>query len=137
MYYWTKITKKVINWFHFINIMKYTTYRIENDITLLPSMLKMCSIFQIPYKYDNERDDENDVKIITTRCSNCGKQTGLSMDNMNTKYKDIVTVFGLNTLLHHVDMSRIVETHERLKYDIYKHNQYWITGGPWYNTPID
>ena len=54
--------------------------------------------------YDNERDDENDVKIIATRCSNCEKQTGLSMGNMNINYKDIVTVFFLNKLLHHVGM---------------------------------
>ena len=65
--------------------MGYITYRTDNDITLLPSMLKMLSMFQMRYKYDNERDDENYVKIITIRCSNCGKQTGLSMDNMNTK----------------------------------------------------
>ena len=42
----------------------------------------------------------------------------------------------LNTLLHHVGMSLIIETHEHLKYDIDKHNPYWITGGPWYNTSI-
>ena len=42
----------------------------------------------------------------------------------------------LNTLLCHVGMSWIIETHEQLKYDIYKHNQYWISGGPWYNTYI-
>ena len=91
---------------------------------------------QIRFKYDNECDNEKDVEIITIRCSNCGKQTGLSLDNMNVNYKDKVTVFVLNTLLHHVGMSWIIETHKRLKYDIYQRNQDWTTGGPWYNTSI-
>ena len=86
--------------------------------------------------YDNEHDDENGVKIITVRCINCGKETGLSMNNMNTNYKDIITSFVLNTVLHHVGMSCIIETHEQLKYDMDKHNPYWIKGDPWYNTYI-
>ena len=34
------------------------------------------------------------------------------MDNMNTKYKDIVTVFMLNTFLHRFGMSWMIETYE-------------------------
>ena len=60
------------------------------------------------------------MQVIALRCSSCGKQTGLSMDNMNTDYKYIATVFLLNTLLHHVGMSWIIESHEQLKYDIDK-----------------
>ena len=59
-------------------------------------------MFQMFLWYDKEPDDQNDVKIIAIRCSNCRKETGLSMDNMNTKYKNIVTVFVLNNFLHHV-----------------------------------
>ena len=81
--------------------------------------------------YDKEHGDHNYVKIIAIRCSNCGKQTGLYMYNINTNYKDIVTVFVLNTVLHHVDMPSIIETQKELKYDMDKHNPYWITGGPW------
>ena len=55
---------------------------------------------------------------------------------MNTKHKYIVTVFVLNTLLHHVGMSWIIETHEQLKYDMDKNNPNWITGGPWNKTYI-
>ena len=62
-------------------------------------------MFQIHFWYDREPDDQNYVKIIAISCINCRKQTGLSMDNMNTNHKDIVTVFVLNTLLHHVGMS--------------------------------
>ena len=42
----------------------------------------------------------------------------------------------LNTVLHHVGMLWIIETHEQLKYDLDKHNSDWMTGGPWYNTSI-
>ena len=92
-------------------------------------------MFQMRFWYDWELDDQNVVKIIAIRCSNCGKETGLSMDNINTKYKYIVTVFVFNTLLHHVGMLWIIETHEQLKYDK-KKKSYWITGGPCYNTSI-
>ena len=52
------------------------------------------------------------------------------MDNMNTKYKDIITSFVLNTVLHHVGMSWIIETKTYLEYDKDKHNSDWIIGGP-------
>ena len=46
------------------------------------------------------------------------------MDNMNTIYQDIITLFVLNTVLHHVGMLWIIATHEQLKYYIDKHNSY-------------
>ena len=42
----------------------------------------------------------------------------------------------LNTVLHHVGMSWIIETNQHLQYDMDKHNPNWMTGGPWYNTSI-
>ena len=42
-------------------------------------------MFYISYWYNQGNDDKNKVKHITILCNNCGKQTGLSMDNMNTK----------------------------------------------------
>ena len=44
------------------------------------------------------------------------------MENINTAYQDIITLFVLNVVLHHVGMLWIIETHEQLKYDMYKHN---------------
>ena len=55
-------------------------------------------------------------------CSNCGKETFLYMNNMNTNYKDIITKFVLNTMLHHVGMSWIIETNKKIEDDIDKHN---------------
>ena len=49
--------------------------------------------------------DQNKVEHVSISCINCGKQTGLSMDNMNIKYKDIITSLLLNTVLYHVVMS--------------------------------
>ena len=37
-------------------------------------------------------------------------------------------------MLHHVNMSWMIETNQKLKYDIEKHNLDWIAGGPYYNT---
>ena len=67
-------------------------------------------MFWMCFKYDNECDDEIDVKIITIKCISCVKQTCLYIYYMNTNYKDIVIVFVLNKLLHHVGMSWIIET---------------------------
>ena len=88
--------------------MEYTLDRIENDITLFPPLLNMFSMFQISCCYNKGHDDKNKVEHIAIRCSNCGKETGLYMDSMNTKYKDIITSFLLNTLLHHVGISWII-----------------------------
>ena len=35
---------------------------------------------------------------------------------MNNNYKDIITTFVLNTILHHVGMLQIIENHEQLQY---------------------
>ena len=64
--------------------MDYTVYRIENEIALLPSLLKMCLEFQMPFWYNKEPYDKNDVKIIAIRCINCVTETDLSMYNINT-----------------------------------------------------
>ena len=57
-------------------------------------------------------------------------------DIINITYQDIITSFVLNKMLHHVGMLWIIETHEKLQYDMEKHNSYWMTGGPCYNTYI-
>ena len=54
-------------------------------------MLKVFSMFQMRFWYDNEHSDQNIVEIIAIRCSNCGKEIGLSMKNMSTNYIDLIT----------------------------------------------
>ena len=50
----------------------------------------------------------------------------IDMDNLNTNYQNIITSFVLNTILHHVGMLWIIETHEQLQYDMDKHNSEWV-----------
>ena len=60
----------------------------------------------------------------------------IDVDNLNTTQQYIITTFVLDTMLHHICMLWIIETHEKLQYDMDKHNSEWMTGGPWYNTYI-
>ena len=46
----------------------------------------------------------------------------IDVDILDITYQDIITTFVLNTMLHHVCMLRIIETHEQLKYDTDKKN---------------
>ena len=44
------------------------------------------------------------------------------MDVLDNTYQYITKTFVLNKMLQHVVMLWMIETHERLKYDIEKHN---------------
>ena len=52
-------------------------------------------MFHISCWYNKGHYDQNKVEHIPIRRINCGKETGLSMDNMNTQYKVIITLFVL------------------------------------------
>ena len=52
------------------------------------------------------------------------------VDNLNTTYQDIITMFVLNKMLYHVGMFWIIETHKQLQYYMDKHNSEWMTSGP-------
>ena len=69
-------------------------------------------MFQMRFWYSKEHYDQNNAENIAIRCSNCGKETGLSTKNMDTNYKDIITLFVLNTVLHHVGMLCIIGTNQ-------------------------
>ena len=79
-------------------------------------------MFQIFCWYNKGHDDQNKFEHIAIRCISCGKEIMISMDNMNTTYQDIITSFVLNTVLHHVGMSWIIETNKHLEYDTDKNN---------------
>ena len=59
---------------------------------------------------------------MAIRCIHYGKETIIDVDILDTTYQDIITTFVLNTMLHHVGMLWIIETHEQLQYDMDKHN---------------
>ena len=54
----------------------------------------------------------------------------INVDILDTTYQYIITTFLLNTILHHVCMLWIIETHEQLQYDMDENNSEWMTGGP-------
>ena len=68
----------------------------------------MFSMFEICCWYNPGEDYQNTSENIAIRCGNCGKEKMISMDNMNTTYQDIITLFVLNTILHHVGILRII-----------------------------
>ena len=113
-----------------MTIMLHTEDNIETQITLLPPLLKVFALLKMQLWYDNEKIEENVVDNIGIRYRNCGKTTGLSVKNTNNK--DTVTKFVLNKVLHHVGLSCILETNQKLEYDIYEHNKDWLTNGTWY-----
>ena len=57
-----------------MNIMEYTADKIEDEITLLPSLLKIFSMFQTRFWYDNGHDDQNNAENIDISCSNGVKE---------------------------------------------------------------
>ena len=91
-------------------------------------MLKVFAMFKIRLWYDSENHEGNLVDNIGIRCSNSVKTTGLSVKNTNYKY--MFTKFVLNTVLHRVRLSYIIEPNKQLKYDIDKHDLDWLTNGP-------
>ena len=62
------------------------------------------------------------MEHIAISCIRYVKITGLSMDDINTNYKYIITSFVLNTVLHYVGMLWMVKINQHLKYDMEKNN---------------
>ena len=75
----------------------------------------MFAMVWIRFWNNKGHGDQNNVENIAIKCSNCGKETGLYMKNMNSNYKDIITLFVLNTVLQHVGMPWIIETNKNLE----------------------
>ena len=98
--------------------MDHTAVNMETQITLLPLLLKLFAIFKMRLWYDNKNSEETVVDDICIRYSHCGKTTGLPVKNTN--YKDMVTKFFSNKVLHIAGFSWIFKTNQQLEYDIYE-----------------
>ena len=121
----------------FFDIVDFTADKIENDGNILPSLLKLFSMFNIKYWWNTRGDYlKQTVVKVAIRCSNRGKETIIDVDILNTTYQYIITTLLLNKMLHHIGMLYIIENCEQLNYDIDIKNSYLLTGGPWYNTSI-
>ena len=79
-------------------------------------------MFKIKCWYSPGGFEKNTAENISIRCSHCGKEIMIDVDNLNTIYQDIITTSELNTMLHHVGMLWIIETRDQLQYYMDKHN---------------
>ena len=69
-------------------------------------------MFNIKYWHSpGEAEIKNTGGKIAIRCISSGKEKIIDVDQMNTTYQDIITIFVLNKMLHHVGMLWIIETH--------------------------
>ena len=72
-------------------------------------------MFMIKCCWNKREDDIKHTGVkVSTICSNCGKETMILVDNMNTTHQDIITTFVPNAMLHYVGMIWIIENHERI-----------------------
>ena len=54
--------------------MKHTADKIKTQVTQLPSLLKVFSMFIMSLRYDNENLEDHVMDNIGVRCNNCGEK---------------------------------------------------------------
>ena len=69
--------KRKIQWFPFHSIVENTAGIIETDKSLIPLLLKVFAIFQMPLFYYKHNEEENVVEAKAIKCINCDRSTGL------------------------------------------------------------
>ena len=86
-----------LHWLPFLDIMEFTAYRIYHDKNLLPLLLKEFTMFKIKC-WCNPRVDylKQTVEKVAIICSNCGKETMIDVEFLDTTYQEIITNFVLN-----------------------------------------
>ena len=73
-------------------------------------------MFQMLLFYYKHNEEDNVLKSIAIKCSNCDRSTGLFLKDKTVE--EMITKFVLNTVLHHVDLSWIISSKKQMKYDI-------------------
>ena len=86
--------------------------------------------------FSNKNYDEGNVAdLISIRCINCNKETELRLKD--TPIEEIITKTKLNAILHHMGMSWIICSNNKILYEIEESiHPDWLDNGPWYNTTI-
>ena len=105
----------------------------QDDTPLTSSLLKMFSIFEIRLICGDD-----DLDIVSLKCINCKKETGLNAETVFKEfYDEVITKFVLNTMLHHVGMLWII-SFKKKDYDNFTNskNLNWFETGPWHNKNI-
>ena len=123
-----------MKWFPFLTIMEHTGNKIQQYKGLIPSLLKMFSMFEIRLSFGDD-----DLDALSIKCINCTKETGLNSETSFTwVYDEIVTKFLLNAMLHHVGMSWMISSNREIDYEMNTKINHldWLNKGPWYNRNI-
>ena len=131
--HWPTSIKKTIKWFPFLTITEHTANKTKENNGLIPSLLKMFSMFDIRLSYGDKELD-----AVSIKCINFKRDTGLdSKTNFTWLYDEIFTKFVLNVILHHGGMSWIIISNQEMEYEIDDNDyQDWLNKSPWYNTSI-
>ena len=82
---------------------------------------------------------DKDLGVLSLKCINCKKETGLNSETTFTwVYDEVITKFVLNSMLHHVGMSWVISSNQEMEYDMtIKINHIdCLNKGPWYNKNI-
>ena len=93
--------------------MEYTGNIMQDDTHIALSLLKMFSMFEIRLSCGDD-----DLEIVSLKCINCKKETGLNAETGFSRfYDEVITQLVLNSMLHHVGMSWIISSKKEMGYD--------------------
>ena len=87
--------------------MEHTANIMKTNRGMIPSLLKAFLMFELRLIVDKEK-----LYVITIRCINCKKETGLYLQN--SSFEEIITKFVLNAILHHVGMLWIISSNNEI-----------------------
>ena len=113
--YWPTPIKYSIQWFTFLTIMEHTANIMKINNGLILSSLNIFAMFELHSNFDEEKMD-----VISIRCINCNRETGLYLKNKT--FDEMITKFVLNSILHHVGMSWIISSNKEMKYKTEENN---------------
>ena len=95
--------------------MEHTENILNQNKGLITSLLRVLAVFELVLIDDREK-----VEAIYIRCINCKKETCLYL--RTSTLEEIITKYVLNAILHHVGMSWIICSNEKIKYEMDKSN---------------
>ena len=86
--------------------MEYTGNLMQDDTHLTSSLLKMFSMLEIRWSCGDD-----DLDMVSLKCINCKKETGLNSESGFTwVYDEVIPQFLLNEMWHHAGMSWIISS---------------------------
>ena len=68
---------------------------------------------------------DDNLYIVSLKCINCKKETGLNSETRFTwVYDEVIIKFVLNAMLQHVGMSWIISSNKEMDYDKYTNSNH-------------